>query len=127
MNAIESCLRSHSTGFRISRAVSVPFALLSIKKGVLRAICYRQSCRALPSSLNRGIRASLRQDRLDSLVTAVWRASDSKISSCASIAVPQKLMRHADIRTTMNIYGDVVTNQESEAHSKIVGLALPRA
>jgi hypothetical protein len=36
-------------------------------------------------------------------------------------------MRHADIRTTMNIYGDVVTNQESEAHSKIVGLALPRA
>jgi integrase len=43
------------------------------------------------------------------------------------IAVQQKLMRHADIRTTMNIYGDVVTNQESEAHSKIVGLALPRA
>src|SRR5215469_10854173 len=43
------------------------------------------------------------------------------------IAVQQKLMRHADIRTTMNIYGDVVTNQESEAHSKIVGLALPRS
>jgi integrase len=43
------------------------------------------------------------------------------------IAVQQKLMRHADIRTTMNIYGDVVTNQESEAHSKIVSLALPRA
>jgi integrase len=43
------------------------------------------------------------------------------------MAVQQKLMRHADIRTTMNIYGDVVTNQESEAHSKIVGLALPRA
>ena len=32
-------------------------------------------------------------------------------------------MRHADIRMTMNIYRDVVTNQESEAHSKIVGLA----
>lgn len=43
------------------------------------------------------------------------------------VAVQQKLIRHADIRTTMNIYGDVVTNQESEAHSKIVGLALPRA
>jgi integrase len=43
------------------------------------------------------------------------------------VAVQQKLMRHADIRTTMNIYGDVVTNQESEAHSRIVGLALPRA
>jgi len=26
------------------------------------------------------------------------------------IAVQQKLMRHADIRTTMNIYGDVVTD-----------------
>jgi len=44
-----------------------------------------------------------------------------------SIAVQQKLMRHADIRTTLNVYGDVVTNQESEAHSKIVGLALPLA
>jgi integrase len=27
------------------------------------------------------------------------------------IAVQQKLMRHADIRTTMNIYGDVVTDE----------------
>jgi integrase len=43
------------------------------------------------------------------------------------VAVQQKLMWHADIRTTVNIYGVVVTNQESEAHSKIVGLALPRA
>jgi integrase len=40
------------------------------------------------------------------------------------IAVQQKLMRHTDIRTTMNVYGDVVTDQESEAHSKVVGLAL---
>ena len=31
------------------------------------------------------------------------------------LAVQQKLMRHADIRTTMNVYGDVITNQESEA------------
>jgi len=28
-----------------------------------------------------------------------------------SIAVQQKLMRHADIRTTMNVYGDVVTDE----------------
>ena len=40
------------------------------------------------------------------------------------IAVQQKLMRHLDIRTTMNIYGDVVTDQESQAHAKIVNLAL---
>jgi integrase len=41
-----------------------------------------------------------------------------------AIAVQQKLMRHADIRTTMNIYGDVVTDGISEAHKKVVGLAV---
>jgi integrase len=40
------------------------------------------------------------------------------------IAVQQRMMRHTDIRTTMNVYGDVVTDQESQAHSKVVGLAL---
>ena len=38
------------------------------------------------------------------------------------VAVQQKLMRHSDIRTTMNIYGDVVTNEMGQAHSKVVGL-----
>jgi hypothetical protein len=33
-------------------------------------------------------------------------------------------MRHTDIRTTMNIYGDVVTDEMEEANSKVVGLAL---
>jgi integrase len=42
------------------------------------------------------------------------------------IAVQQKLMRHSDIRTTMNIYGDIVTDEMSQAHSKVVGLALPK-
>jgi len=40
------------------------------------------------------------------------------------VGVQQKLMRHADIRTTMNIYGDAVTPDMREAHGKIVGLAL---
>lgn len=40
------------------------------------------------------------------------------------IGVQQQLMRHADIRTTMNIYGDAVTADMAEAHGKIVGLAL---
>jgi len=40
------------------------------------------------------------------------------------VAVQQKLMRHADIRTPMNIYGDVVTDEMAQAHSKVVGLAL---
>ena len=40
------------------------------------------------------------------------------------IAVQQKLMRHSDIRTTLNIYGDVVTDEMAQANSKIAGLAL---
>ena len=40
------------------------------------------------------------------------------------VAVQQKLMRHADIRTTMNVYGDVVTDEMFKAHSKVVALAL---
>jgi integrase len=41
------------------------------------------------------------------------------------IAVQQKLMRHSDIRTTLNIYGDVVTDEMRQAHSKVVRMALP--
>jgi integrase len=40
------------------------------------------------------------------------------------VGVQQRLMRHADVRTTMNTYGDAATDEMSEAHSKVVGLAL---
>jgi len=40
------------------------------------------------------------------------------------VGVQQKLMRHADIRTTMNVYGDAVTADMAEAHGKVVGLPL---
>jgi integrase len=40
------------------------------------------------------------------------------------IAVQQNLMRHGDIRTTMNTYGDVVTDEMSQAHIKVVRMAL---
>jgi integrase len=43
------------------------------------------------------------------------------------VGVQQKLMRHADIRTTMNIYGDAMTVDMRQAHEKIVRLALPQA
>jgi integrase len=43
-----------------------------------------------------------------------------------AIAVQQKLMRHSDIRTTLNVYGDVVTDEMAQAHSKVVRLAIPR-
>ena len=40
------------------------------------------------------------------------------------VAVQQKLMRHADIRTTMNIYGDIVTDEMAVASGKVTCLAL---
>ena len=40
------------------------------------------------------------------------------------IAVQQKLMRHADIRTTMNVYGDIVTDEMEQASGKVAVLAL---
>ncbi|HET9406165.1 MAG TPA: hypothetical protein VFO39_02910 [Candidatus Sulfotelmatobacter sp.] len=33
-------------------------------------------------------------------------------------------MRHADIRTTMNVYGDAATPEMAKAHGKVVRLAL---
>jgi integrase len=43
-----------------------------------------------------------------------------------AIAVQQKLMRHASITTTLNVYGDVVTDEMATAHSKVVQLALSK-
>lgn len=43
------------------------------------------------------------------------------------VGVQQRLMRHADIRTTMNIYGDAVTDDMTKAHGKIVRLALSQS
>jgi integrase len=40
-----------------------------------------------------------------------------------AVGVQQQLMRHADIRTTMNIYGDAVTSDLAQAHGKIVTCA----
>ena len=42
------------------------------------------------------------------------------------IAVQQKLMRYADIRTTLNIYGDVVADEMSQEHAKVGQLVLPK-
>jgi hypothetical protein len=40
------------------------------------------------------------------------------------LAKRRNAIRHADIRTTMNVYGDIVTDEMSEAASKVAGLAL---
>lgn len=39
------------------------------------------------------------------------------------VAVQQKMMRHADIRTTFNVYGDVVTDEMITAGMKVAQLA----
>jgi hypothetical protein len=36
-------------------------------------------------------------------------------------------MRHADIRTALNIYGDVVTDEMAQAHAKVVPDGSPRS
>jgi hypothetical protein len=36
-------------------------------------------------------------------------------------------MRHSDIRTTLNVYGDVVTNEMAQANSKVARMAFSRA
>jgi integrase len=41
-----------------------------------------------------------------------------------TVAAQQKLMRHRNVRTTMNVYGDVVTDEMAQAASKVAGLAL---
>ena len=41
------------------------------------------------------------------------------------LVCPQKVMRHADIRTTMNIYADAVTTDMRSAHEKVLRLAMP--
>lgn len=41
-----------------------------------------------------------------------------------AITVQQKLMRHSDIQTTLNIYGDVVSDEMEQANTKVAGLAL---
>ena len=43
------------------------------------------------------------------------------------VGVQQQLMRHADIRTTMNVYGTAGTAEMQQAHGKIVRLALAQA
>jgi integrase len=43
------------------------------------------------------------------------------------VAVQQKLMRHSDIRTTMNVYGDVVDDRTKEAHGKVAALVFVRS
>ena len=48
-------------------------------------------------------------------------------ASGAPIGVQQKLMRHAQMSTTKNVYGFAYMEGKREAHSKAVQMVLPRA
>jgi hypothetical protein len=41
--------------------------------------------------------------------------------------VQQELLRHANVRTTMNIYTQAVSDQKRAANSKVVEMVLPRS
>ena len=43
----------------------------------------------------------------------------------APMKVQQELMRHSDIRTTMNVYGKAMDESKRKAHGKVVRLVLP--
>ena len=45
----------------------------------------------------------------------------------APIGVQQKLMRHAKVSTTMNVYGNALMTAKPEANSKVVRMALRSA
>ena len=42
------------------------------------------------------------------------------------VKVQQELLRHADIRTTMNIYTQAVPDALRDANSKVVEMVLPK-
>ena len=51
-------------------------------------------------------------------------ATFSQLSQEPRSPFSRRLMRHADIRTTMNIYGDVVTDEMAQAAQKVAALEL---
>ena len=69
----------------------------------------------------------LRSGLGDGLVWHTFRHSYRALldATGASLGVQQRLMRHADIGTTMNVYGGAHMNEKCEAHGKVVQMLLP--
>jgi len=42
------------------------------------------------------------------------------------LKVQQELLRHADIRSTMNVYTQAVSEEKRSAHSRVVRMVLPQ-
>jgi integrase len=54
-----------------------------------------------------------------------WHTFRHSHSSGVDLKVQQELLRHADIRTTMNIYTQAAPSALREANSKVVQLVIP--
>jgi site-specific recombinase XerD len=46
-------------------------------------------------------------------------------SNGEDVKVQQELLRHADVRTTLNIYTQALSEQKRQVHSKVVRMVLP--
>src|SRR5215469_5500436 len=80
-----------------------------------------------PSSIRkRHIRAAGRKLGLDDIGGHTFRHTYRSLLDATGVplGVQQKLMRHADIRTTMNVYGDALMDSKREANSKVVRMVL---
>ena len=93
-------------------------------------MCRVRFGRAFLHDLIRGILASDREKRRSAEVTGAASGADCVChdrswldASGTSVAVQQKMMRHADVITTMNIYGDVVTDEMTAVEIKVAQLA----
>jgi integrase len=77
----------------------------------------------------RVLKAAARRARINRIGTHPFRHSfRSWLDSMgAPIALQQKLMRHSDIRTTMNVYGDVMPEDMRNAHDRLAQKVLKPA
>jgi integrase len=81
------------------------------------------SAAASPTWRNKGWTGSNRVARFASHLATYRTLLDE---TGAPISVQQALMRHADIGTTMNVYGDSVAESQRKANSKVVSLLLSK-
>ena len=77
----------------------------------------RAGFQKMPSSVH-----SLTYRSYTAQATGLYRSWLDSVGT--SMGVQQKLMRHAQIATTMNIYGDAMMESKRAANSKVVQMAL---
>ena len=64
--------------------------------------------------------------KLCPLFCGVYLALQVASANGEDLKVQLELLRHADIRTTMNIYTQAMTDQKRQAHSRIVHSVLAK-